>query len=96
MCHSIESTRCRLMNVNANVITSCILVCLQQTFHKCSLYLDTLILKILYKLTKNFLSYEVWWQTVFLGLGYKTFSKTLGANSSLVTHVNIFVLNWLH
>jgi len=40
-------------------------------------------------LTKNFLSYEVWWQTILLGLGFTTFSKKLGANSCLSTHSNI-------
>jgi len=29
-------------------------------------------------------------KTILLGLGYKTFSKNLGANSCLVTHNNIF------
>jgi len=29
-------------------------------FQKCSSYQDTIMLKISYKFTKNFLSYEVW------------------------------------
>jgi len=42
------------------------------------------------KLTQNVLSYKVWYQTILLGLGYKTVSKTLAPNSYFVTHNSIF------
>jgi len=48
------------MCINTNVITFRVLVVCNEIFHKRYLYQDMLILKISYKLTKNFLSYEVW------------------------------------
>jgi len=41
-------------------------------------------------LTKHF-EFEVWHQTVLLGLGYKTL---LGANSCVMKQSNVFVLIW--
>jgi len=47
-------------------------------------------LKISYKLTKNCLSYEAWKQAILVGLGYKTFSKKLSANSCVAADNNAF------
>ena len=58
-------------------------------FNQYSSWLDTLFLIISCKLTKTLLSYEVWFKTILLSLGYKTSSKKLDANSCLVTHNNV-------
>ena len=91
MRHSIECARCGFdayLRQRDNFFSY--LFFYIDNFHKCSSYLDRFILKILCKLTNNFLNYEVLHQTILLGLGYKTFSKKLGANSCFVKHNNIF------
>jgi len=90
MRHWIKYTRCGLTYINAKAITFCVLVCLQRHFPQMLFISRHANPEISYKLTKNVVSYEVWYQTILLGLGYKTFSKKLGANSCLVTHNKIF------
>ena len=94
MCHSIECTEYELMNIQANVKTFLILICLQQKFPQIflkprhinsenSIQIDQKLLE-LWSLAANHLARPL-----------QDFFKKLGANSCFIAHNNIFCTHFV-